>query len=98
MAHRGKDYAEIVKRVKEIVHEIDPRARVYVFGSVARGEATAMSDIDVLVVTELANRKYDIMVNVYKTVEEPVELHVVTDELLNRWYRRFIPEEELIEI
>jgi len=31
-------------------------------------------------------------------VEEPVELHIATPELMERWYRRFIPEEELMEV
>ncbi len=37
--------------VAEIVREGDP-ARVYAFGSVARGEASAGSDLDLLVVTQ----------------------------------------------
>jgi len=31
-------------------------------------------------------------------VEEPVELHIATPELMERWYRRFIPGKELIEV
>ncbi|MEM2047490.1 MAG: hypothetical protein QXZ06_06375, partial [Candidatus Jordarchaeales archaeon] len=62
------------------------------------GEATAMSDIDVMVVTGVVERKYEMMVKVYRSVEENVELHVVTEELLEKWYKRFIPAEELIEV
>ncbi|MEM3180731.1 MAG: nucleotidyltransferase domain-containing protein, partial [Candidatus Bathyarchaeia archaeon] len=40
------------KRVKEIVKSIDPTAKVYLFGSATRGELTALSDIDILVLTE----------------------------------------------
>jgi len=29
-----RNYLEIAKRVKDVVHSIDPNARVYVFGSV----------------------------------------------------------------
>ncbi|MBS7606162.1 MAG: nucleotidyltransferase domain-containing protein [Candidatus Bathyarchaeia archaeon] len=93
-----RNYLKVVKKVKEIVHNIDPNARIFVFGSVIRGTATAMSDIDILVVTKMIERKYDIMVKVYKAVEENVELHVVTEEVLERWYRRFIPDKELIEV
>jgi predicted nucleotidyltransferase len=57
-----------------------------------------MSDIDILVVTKMIERKYEMMVKVYKAVEEPVELHIVTEDLLERWYKRFIPVEELIEV
>ncbi|MEM0050087.1 MAG: nucleotidyltransferase domain-containing protein [Candidatus Bathyarchaeia archaeon] len=93
-----RNYLKVVKKVKEIVHNIDPNARIFVFGSVIRGTATAISDIDILVVTKMIERKYDIMVKVYKAVEENVELHVVTEEVLERWYRRFIPDKELIEV
>ncbi|MCS7137744.1 MAG: nucleotidyltransferase domain-containing protein [Candidatus Caldarchaeum sp.] len=94
----GSYYVGVVRKVKEIVHQIDPEARVYVFGSVVRGESTAASDIDVLVVTKLISRKYDIMVKVYRSLDEPVELHVATDDMLERWYRRFIPADELVEV
>ncbi|MEM2926095.1 MAG: nucleotidyltransferase domain-containing protein [Candidatus Bathyarchaeia archaeon] len=93
-----KNYEEVARKVKGIVLSMDPRARVYVFGSVVRGEATAMSDIDILIVTEAIERKYEMMVKVYKAVEEPVELHIATKGLLERWYMRFIPKEELIEV
>ena len=93
-----REYIKVARRVKGIVHSIDPDAKVYVFGSVVRGEATALSDIDILVVTKMIERKYEMMVKVYKAVEEPVELHIVTEDLLERWYKRFIPVKELIEV
>lgn len=97
-AQRPERWLEVARRVKSVVCSIDPKARVYVFGSVVRGEATAMSDIDIMVVTDVAERKYEMMVKVYKSVEEPVELHVVTRERLEKWYKRFIPEGELVEV
>lgn len=87
-----------VKKVKELVRAIDPGARVYVFGSAVRGELTALSDIDVLVLTERTDLKHEMMVEVYRVVKEPVELHVVDEEQLNKWYRRFIRPEELVEV
>lgn len=91
-------HAELLKKVKQLVREVDPKARVYLFGSVVRGEATAASDIDILVVTELFARRHDMMVKVYKAVEEPVELHFATEDMLNKWYKRFIPQNELVEV
>lgn len=86
------------KRVKEIVKAIDPAARVYLFGSATRGRLTALSDIDILVLTEKINLKYEIIVKVYKNVEEPVELHVINEKYLEGWYKKFIRPEELVEI
>lgn len=93
-----RNYIKVASRIKEIVRSIDPDVRVYVFGSVVRGTATAASDIDIMVVTRMIERKYEIMVKVYKTVEENVELHVITEEILEKWYKRFISSEELIEV
>lgn len=88
----------IAKRVKEIVKTIDPTAKVYLFGSATRSELTALSDIDILVLTEKINLKYKIMVKVYKNMEEPVELHITNEKHLEGWYKRFIRAEELIEV
>jgi predicted nucleotidyltransferase len=53
--------------VKDIVLKLDPKAKVYVFGSVVRGDYTASSDIDILVVTSDIKLKYELMVAVYRS-------------------------------
>lgn len=88
----------MAKRVKDVVRTLDPGAKVYVFGSAARGEMTASSDIDILVLTERVDLKYEMMVRAYEAVEEPVELHVVNARQFKDWYSRFIPPEELVEV
>ncbi|WP_440059597.1 nucleotidyltransferase domain-containing protein [Thermogladius sp. 4427co] len=93
-----RNYVEVAKRVREIVSRYDPEAEVYVFGSVVRGSYTAGSDIDILVVTKRFESRYDIMVDVYKQIDAPIELHVVTRELFEKWYKRFISPEELVKI
>ncbi|MBS7658919.1 MAG: nucleotidyltransferase domain-containing protein [Candidatus Bathyarchaeia archaeon] len=98
MQKEFKDYLNVAKRVKAIVQDIDLSAQVYLFGSTVKNKATAISDIDILVVTEMLERKYDIMVKVYKALKEPLELHVINKAMFDGWYRRFISKEELIEI
>lgn len=93
-----RNYMEVAREVKRIVRSVDPDARVFVFGSVVRGRYTAASDIDILVVTDRDEEKYRIMVEVYKRVEAPVELHVTTPERFASWYMRFISPEELVEV
>ena len=44
--------AEFLQAVKRSVHEIDPQAEVWLFGSRARGDARPDSDWDFLVLTE----------------------------------------------
>jgi len=94
-----KNYRVVAERVKEIVKLLDPSAKIYVFGSVVRGLYTASSDIDILVITENINLKYDIMVTVYRElIDAPIQLHVVTPELYEKWYKRFIKPDEIVEI
>jgi predicted nucleotidyltransferase len=93
-----KNYLEVAGEVKDIVLKLDPKAKVYVFGSVVRGDYTASSDIDILVVTSDIKLKYELMVAVYRVIDAPVELHVVTQELFERWYKRFIRPEEIVEV
>jgi len=39
------------------------------------------------------------MVAIYKElIYAPIELHIITQELYENWYRRFIKPEEIIEI
>lgn len=44
--------AEFLQEVKRYVHEIDPQAEVWLFGSRARGDAREDSDWDFLVLTD----------------------------------------------
>lgn len=89
---------EIAVNVGRIILSMDASAKIYLFGSVVKGSYTALSDIDILVVTENINKKYDIMVKVYKEVKEPIELHVTTPKLYESWYKRFIKDDEIIEL
>ena len=93
-----KDYRKVGFEVKNILRRFDPDVEVYVFGSVIRGRYTASSDIDILVVTSDLAKKYEMMVEVYRRVEAPIELHITTREKFYGWYRRFIPADEIVEI
>jgi len=93
-----KHYRRIAGMVKDIVMNFDPNAKIIVFGSVVRGKFTGASDIDILIITERIDLKYDIMVAVYKQIEAPIELHVITNKQFNDWYAKFIDQNELEEI
>ncbi len=93
-----KNYMSVEQTVKEILSRIDLGVRVFLFGSVVRGKYTALSDIDVLVVTEKIGEKHMMVMEVYRSVEAPVPLHVTTPEKFADWYLRFIPEDEIVEV
>jgi len=46
-----------LKKLKELVLEVDPHAEIYLFGSVAENRYNYSSDIDILVVSEVDRLK-----------------------------------------
>ena len=93
-----KNYREIAKKVKEIIIKFDAEAETYVFGSVTRGRYTGASDIDILVITDKVDLKYDMMAEVYRLIDAPIELHISSRKEFNNWYSRFISPEEMEKI
>ena len=55
------DRQKIVNKIQQIVKDIDPTAETILYGSQARGEATANSDIDVLILLEGTGEKPSIL-------------------------------------
>lgn len=90
----------IAKEIKELAKNYWPEAKVYVFGSVAKRKYTAGSDIDILVVVENYDEeeKYKFKARVAMITDLPIQLHVTTRKEFEKWYLRFIPQTELIEI
>ena len=92
-----KNYEEIARKVKEILEEKHEGFKVFVFGSVLKGKATAPSDIDLLIVSdeiagdkdEAARLKAQILKRIGLGV--PLEIHVATEKEF-KWYLRFIDE------
>ncbi len=72
-------------------------ARVLVFGSVARGDWSIDSDVDVLVISEAVPEdpleRARISVAVKEALDDPaapIELHLATPRQYVEWYSRFI--------
>ena len=84
---RGREYAEALARA---ACKLYPNARVYVIGSIARGDATVASDIDVLIVIPgghveregkpgIAAKIFEVAVEEHELPwDAPVELHIAT--------------------
>jgi len=85
-----REYMEVARKAKEIVSRLDPEVEVYVFGSVVEGRITGLSDIDLLIVSKKRELEYRVKVDVYGSIDAPVEIHFTTPEGYNRWYRRFV--------
>ncbi len=99
LAEERRRYLEDVKRylqaIKRVARRFDPDARVILFGSYVEGRARPDSDVDVLVVTRLASDTWE-RARIRAAVAEevgvstPFEIHIVTPEEYEGWYRRFI--------
>ena len=64
-----------LKTVKSVVRKLDPKAEVFLFGSVAEGRYNYSSDIDILIVTDLHPAK--ILSELWRAgIKEPFEIHV----------------------
>ncbi len=93
-----ENYREIARKVKEIIlREGYTPLHFLVFGSVVRGDFTASSDIDILVVVKGISYEEAVKLKarIYKEVDAPLELHIV-DEKGFEWYKRFIDAYESI--
>lgn len=92
------NYIEVAKKVKKVVEDFWSNAKVYVFGSVLEDKHTAISDIDILIVTDNINQEdaYKVKAIIHRTIDAPVELHVTSTYEFNHWYKRFLNEIEEI--
>ncbi len=63
--------------ITRIVETLEPQ-RVVLFGSHARGDAGARSDLDILVVAESSRPRYERAVPIYRAVADlPIELDIL---------------------
>lgn len=96
-----KNYRRVAEEVKKIVLSRWEGVKVYVFGSVPRGRFTASSDLDILIV--LGEKRdeeeiYRMKALVYSKIDTPIELHIVSEDEMEKWYKRFIEPDNIEEI
>ena len=89
------NFLKYAEKVKEAVKRLDPDARVIIFGSVVRGDVRPDSDIDLLIITRIAenlDKRIKLRIRIMEILgeESPFEPHIITAEEYENWYRRFI--------
>jgi len=76
-----------LKKINEVVSRIDPKAKVYLFGSAAEGKHVFSSDIDILIVTREDPAK--ISTELWKNgIKEPFEVHIQPPEKAHLYLKR----------
>jgi len=75
-----------LEKLKEMVLKVDPRAEVYVFGSVAEDRYNYSSDVDILVVTEVDKLKV-LEVIVKEEFTKMFEIHIRNHKDAT-WYKK----------
>jgi|ECHnycMinimDraft_1075156.scaffolds.fasta_scaffold11265_1 Nucleotidyltransferase domain. len=90
-----KNARAFVVKIKRECEKIDPKCKVILFGSIAKGDWRCDSDVDVLIITDCVKNAFDraiISTKLHKAlgVWEPFEIHVVTRKEYEEWYKRFI--------
>lgn len=83
--------------IKEAAREGDPGSRVLVFGSYVKGDTRIDSDVDVLIITRLAEDavgRARLRVRIARDigVYSPFEFHIATKEEYTGWYENLIDE------
>ena len=89
---------EYAEKIKSIVRKLDPEAKVILFGSIVKGGMRPDSDIDVLIITRLAsnvNTRMKLRVSIAREIGDctPFEMHIVTLEEYESWYKKFIDKQ-----
>ncbi|MEM2926582.1 MAG: nucleotidyltransferase domain-containing protein [Candidatus Bathyarchaeia archaeon] len=87
--------SDYLRKIKEIGKKFDPYCRLIVFGSYVRGNMRPDSDVDILLITTLANNaSYRCRLRAAIAREiglvTPFEIHIITKEEYEKWYKKFI--------
>jgi len=97
-AYRFRRYKKLLRwrrylpLIKEATFQVLPDARVFVFGSVVKGELTKESDLDILVISPSISGRASNRAIAKRGIDPSItELHVMP-ELVLEWYRRHARE------
>ncbi|MEM0476559.1 MAG: nucleotidyltransferase domain-containing protein [Candidatus Aenigmatarchaeota archaeon] len=93
-----KKYRYYCKKIKkEAINFFGKEIKLFVFGSLIKGESKPLSDIDIAIilpkeVDELKKAKFISSIN-RKFGENPFEIHIVSKEKWEKFYKKFVKED-----
>ena len=88
------DYAQIIKKE---AGKLLGKVKVYIFGSIVKGDFDPSSDIDILIVAPKQlpfSRRTEVKVKIYEKIGffSPFELHLINEEEYQSWYKNFLKD------
>ena len=92
---------DYLAKIKEVCRRLDSSCEVLVFGSFVKGNMRPDSDVDVLVITRLAESPLG-RGRVFRAIveelglESPFELHIVTRDEYEKLYKKFLDVYEVV--
>ncbi|MCS7365674.1 MAG: nucleotidyltransferase domain-containing protein [archaeon GB-1867-035] len=82
-----KNLEKHLETIKQTVKEIDSKAEIYLFGSIAEKTHTYSSDIDILIITK--ENPSQIHLKLWKAgIKPPFEIHIQPPEKLELYKKR----------
>lgn len=87
-----------LSQIKQTVIKKFPNAKIFVFGSYVKGEFSANSDIDILVIlnNEIdTRRKNEIILEIKEKIGllSPFEIHITSLKEYESWWKNFIKDD-----
>ncbi len=91
-----ENYLEYAKIIKKEVERFAGKAKVFIFGSILRKDEIPQ-DIDILIISprlKSTSQKSKMLAKILKRIgpASPFEIHLITPEEYNGWYKYFIKE------
>jgi len=91
-----KNYLYYAKIIKKEAEKLLGKVKVFIFGSILRRDEVSR-DIDILIISpklETSQKKSEVRAKIWKMtgISGPFEIHLVTPEDYQNWYRFFIKE------
>jgi len=89
------NYLDWAKKIKKEAEKNLGKVKVFLFGSIIKGEAEPGSDIDILIISpklKSSDKKSEIRDKLSEKlgIFSPFEIHLITPEEYQGWYRNFI--------
>jgi len=92
-------YRKFLPKIAEAIREVlGSNARVYLFGSVVEGKTVASSDVDVMIIADVAGnlKRAELLAEIEERAElpffHPFEFHLMNDEEFEVWMKVFNPK------